>query len=101
MEGRMRHNHLLRLGISVFISLLINFVIASNARVVSSFDDLSALDRIIGSLAEPPIFFLDLLIGQGPLLDRVWLYLATSFVFYAVLAWIILSMWSKVRARLA
>ena len=92
------NSHLKRVLISVCVSLIIFFAMASNARIVSSLDDLTTYDHVIDILGTPAFVIVDWLMGEGALLDRIWIYLAASWIFYAVAVWIVLSLCSRIRA---
>jgi hypothetical protein len=95
---KMMNRHVRRLGLSMCVSLVINFAVAANARVVSSFDELSTVDRIIGSIINPAIMIVNCIIGEGSFLDRIWIYLGASFVLYTILFWVLFSLWDRIRS---
>jgi hypothetical protein len=98
MRPKLLNRHVERLGIAMFVSLALNIAVAANARVVSSFDELSTFDKIIGSLSKPSIGIVDWLMGEEPILNRIWIYLGVSFIFYTILFWLLFSLWDRMRS---
>ena len=93
MIGLAMINHnLRRLAISVCISFIIILAMAENAGFVSSLDDLSIYDRIIDLLGKPAFIVVDLLMGEGLLLDRIWIYLGVAMIIYTIVTWMLLSL---------
>jgi hypothetical protein len=95
----MINRHVKRLLISACVSVIVVSVMAKTFRIISSPEDLSIFDQIIITLYAPAVAIVDLLIGEGKSLDRIWAYWGVSLVFYALSAWIILSLWGRLRLR--
>lgn len=94
-ENKIMNRHLRRLVISMCASFGLNFAVAANSRVVSSFDELSTFDRTIDSILEPAVMIVNWFMGEGSDLSRIWIYFGVSFIFYTILFWVLFSLWDR------